>query len=279
MKFPLLSPLFLLLSACSGVLDKAADDTGDAADEGCAEPEPHPRDTSLPEWSYHGEEDGPEMWGSLPGYETCDLGPQQSPIDIADASTVASADALTFNNYALEIPLALLNNGHTLEVEYSGTQSSTDPSFSYLGQTWYLAQFHGHSTSEHTLDGAQSLLELHFVHKDAEGNAAVVGVLLDEAGENTTVGAMLEHDPGPEMSVECEETVSLLDNVPTESGFYHYAGSLTTPKCSETVQWFVMIDHGTVSAGQAEAWQSAFGGTTNRPVQALGDREVLKYTP
>lgn len=282
MKTSLRLPILLALLACTEKGDTSIDDTGDTGDTAaltCGTPESRPRDTSVPEWSYHGDTDGPEQWGGLTGYELCGEGTAQTPIDIVDSDTVASTERLVFTNYDLDLPLDLLNNGHTLEVEYAGTQSAGDPQISYGDKTWYLVQFHGHSTSEHTLEGASFSMELHFVHKAADGSLAVVGVILVDGDENATIDTLLAQDPGPELSVSCETDISLSDNVPTGSAFYHYIGSLTTPPCSEDVDWFVLTDHGSVSAEQAEAWQTAFGGTTNRPVQATQGREVLKYAP
>ena len=50
--------------------------------------------------------------------------------------------------------------------------SELNPSISY-----YLLQFHAHAASEHSVGGAQSELEVHFVHQAADGEYAVVGVM------------------------------------------------------------------------------------------------------
>lgn len=255
--------------------DTATDDTAAA----CGDPVEKPHDTSKPEWSYHGEDDGPDQWGSLTGYETCGTGTQQTPIDIIDADAIGTDALLSFEGYDVEIPLDLLNNGHTLQVNYTGTQSAADPQVSYAGEAWYLVQFHGHATSEHTLDGASFPLELHFVHQNAAGAYLVVGLLLDAGAENETVATMLERDPGHHLEVSCDDAVSLAELVPTTSGYYHYDGSLTTPGCTEGVAWFVLRDRGAVAAEQAEEWQTEFGGTTNRPIQPLNGRVVETYTP
>lgn len=59
--------------------------------------------------------------------------------------------------------------------------------------------------------------------------------------------------------------------------FYRYDGSLTTPPCSETVNWFVMATPMTASAAQIAKFKAAFPDPmNNRPVQALNDRSVFK---
>lgn len=272
-------PVLCLLSGCA---DKLLGESGsdDSVASACGEPESAPRDTSLPEWSYHGEEDGPDKWGDLPGYEECGAGTTQSPIDIPTAAAVPDSRALSFEDYDAALPLNLLNNGHSLEVELESSTDVLGPRISYDGgEPYTLAQFHGHADSEHTLDETGALMELHFVHKDAAGNIAVVGVLLDEGDENPIIETLLTVDPGAYMRVSCDTTVSPADLVPTSSGFYAYDGSLTTPKCTRGLKWFVMTEHGTVSEDQAERWKEKFHGTTNRPVQALNGREVTVYSP
>lgn len=66
-------------------------------------------------WGY-GEDNGPAEWGSIsPDYALCGEGASQSPIDIVDAT----ATTLTPIEFSYEeVPLAIFNNGHTIEVEY-----------------------------------------------------------------------------------------------------------------------------------------------------------------
>jgi len=269
----------LLAPACTDLSPK--DHTGETGETGdaCGEPVEHPHDTSKPSWTYDGDTDGQDHWGELSGYETCSTGLEQSPIDIVDTATEAGSEALEFSNYDVDLPLDLLNNGHTLQVNVETEMGSSDPQISFGGQTWYLIQFHAHATSEHTLDGSSSAMELHFVHQSSAGDLAVVGLMLDDGAENEAISAMLTHDPGDEMEVECEDTLNPADLLPTDSGFYHYDGSLTTPDCSEGVSWFVLTEHGEVSADQSSAWEALFDGTTNREVQPLAGRVVTKYDP
>ena len=46
------------------------------------------------------------------------------------------------------------------------------------GGNFRLVQFHFHRPSEHTVNGASFPMEVHFVHSNAAGNLAVVGVLM-----------------------------------------------------------------------------------------------------
>ena len=59
---------------------------------------------------------------------------------------------------------------------------------------------------------------------------------------------------------------------------FRYTGSLTTPPCTEGLNWFVMRDPLTVGTGQVMSFSSAVHGTNNRAVQPLNMRTVYQYT-
>jgi len=237
----------------------------------CEAPEEHPHDPSQPEWSYTGSDDGPEHWGDLPGYELCGTGNEQTPIDILTTNTMQITEPLVFEGYDTKIPLVELDNGHTLECLHE--EQTSDPRITYAGKTYHLIQFHGHSTSEHLVDGQSFGYELHLVHQADDKSLAVVGILFELGPESELVATLLEHDPGHEKQTTCSLDIDLGSVIPS-GGFYHYNGSLTTPACGEGVSWFVMKSHHTISAEQVAAYQEIFGGPTNRPVNPLGDRIV-----
>merc|ERR1712013_703732 len=62
-----------------------------------------------------------------------------------------------------------------------------------------------------------------------------------------------------------------------EGNFFTYAGSLTTPPCSETVRWIVMETAQECSQGQVEAFKSLFPNPmSNRPLQRINGRTIKK---
>ncbi|MEO0355135.1 MAG: carbonic anhydrase family protein [Cyanobacteria bacterium P01_A01_bin.3] len=225
------------------------------------------------EWSYEGA-DGPEAWGGISEeFEACALGTQQSPIDLQNGDAIdAELTELEFNYQPSA--LNVLNNGHTIQVNYSpGSTLTLDD------QTYELLQFHFHDPSEHTVDGSSYPMEVHFVHQNAEtGALAVVGVLLDiGADDNVTLQPIWDHIPseaGPAVDVDGVDVnaAELLPDTTQEN--YRYFGSLTTPPCSETVNWIVMKETVTVSFQQVEQFAAAVGENA-RPIQTLGRRFVL----
>ena len=53
------------------------------------------------------------------------------------------------------------------------------------GSEYKLLQFPYHWPSEHTVAGKQFFMEMHLVHQSAQGNLAVVGVLMDRGAYNS----------------------------------------------------------------------------------------------
>ena len=71
-------------------------------------------------------------------------------------------------------------------------------------------------------------------------------------------------------------TVSAMDMLPANKDYYRFNGSLTTPPCSEGVRWMVMKNPVEASEAQINKFHSTFHGDTNRPVQPINARPVLK---
>jgi carbonic anhydrase len=118
-------------------------------------------------WGYIGAGD-PEKWGDLDAkYATCKTGKYQSPINIVTAAPTV-VESLAFNDRAT--PLKMINNGHTIQVNI-GTESTIQ----VYGKAYTLLQLHFHSPSEHTMNGKEYAMEVHLVHKNDEGQLAVVG--------------------------------------------------------------------------------------------------------
>lgn len=219
-------------------------------------------------WSYEGDT-GPAHWSALDkAYEACLEGSKQSPIDISNAR-VANLPDLAFN-YA-PITGSVVNNGHTIQVDVTPGDTMTAK-----GITYGLAQFHFHGPSEHTVGGKAYPLEVHLVHKDPSGKLAEVGVLISEGEENAAFKDVIDNLPTEENKPKT--IVAPIDPkamIPAIQATYRYDGSLTTPPCSEGVDWNVMAQPVTMSKAQIAAITAKFHEPNNRPIQKLGSRELL----
>ncbi len=220
-------------------------------------------------WGYTGTE-GPSHWGDLSStYTTCKTGHQQSPIDIRSTGT-KSGQPIGFDYK--DTALKTLNNGHTIQVNHGASSHSMLP-----GGSYQLLQFHFHSPSENTLNGRQYDMEIHFVHKNAQGQLAVVGVFVEQGQSNPAIQTLWDNLPA---TVNHENVVSSTSFnpavlLPQDGTYYHFQGSLTTPPCSENVQWHVMKTPLQASRAQIERFVSVIGHNA-RPVQASNQRAVTE---
>lgn len=220
-------------------------------------------------WSYEGEE-GPQKWGQLdPAFGTCANGHEQSPIDIRQA-TPAELPPLKFDYSSA--PLNIVNNGHTIQVNYPPGSTLT------VGdKTYALRQFHFHHPSEEHVDGRGFELVAHLVHADESGRLAVVAVLFQIGPANAaleTIWSRMPAEAGNNVQVSAV-ALSAKELLPGNRGYYTFRGSLTTPPCSEGVTWFVLKEPATLSQDQAKAFAKIFPNNA-RPIQPTNEREVLQ---
>jgi carbonic anhydrase len=221
------------------------------------------------EWSYEGDH-GPAHWGALkPDYASCKTGKNQSPIDITSAS---KADLPPIPFAYRPAPLRIVNNGHSIQVNF--------PEGSFItagGKQYQLEQFHFHHPSEERIKGTNFDMGVHLVHKNAEGNLAVVGVLIQKGKASPFIESLWKHLPKEEGKEEVSEKVMIDPSglLPAQRGYYTYIGSLTTPPCTEGVTWFVLKTPVEISDVQLKRF-AHFYEHNARPVQPLSGRAVFE---
>lgn len=221
-----------------------------------------------PHWDYEGEA-GAEAWGQLaPEYGACSTGREQSPVDLNDAIH-AKLDSPAPEWQAL--PLEVVNNGHTIQVNcVKGASLTLD------GVSYDLLQYHFHHPSEHHIAGTSFDMEVHFVHKAANGNLAVLGVMIAKGDENPALESIWKLMPEKAGDlVKSAQTLNPEALLPEDDQVsYRYAGSLTTPPCSEIVSWVVYRTPITASSEQIAQFARLFP-LNARPVQPLNRRKLL----
>lgn len=232
----------------------------------------HSEEKHPPHWSYFGE-GGPQYWGELSKeFTTCKTGKNQSPINLKMQQAVGTTSLAGFDVYYRETALKMINNGHTLQVNI--------PLGSYIeidGHRFELLQYHFHTPSEHQRDGFNYPMEMHLVHKDADGNLAVIGVLFQEGEENEALAKILPVLPQSKDKVDIHEWIKIHPAAffPADKKFYKYSGSLTTPPCSEGVYWMVFKNPIQASVMQLKQLHDYLGSNA-RPVQPWVARSLLK---
>jgi carbonic anhydrase len=222
-----------------------------------------------PHWSYGGAT-GPAKWGSLEkGFSQCKLGQFQSPIDISDASA-RKGDLPSLLFAYKPSPLKIIDNGHTIQVNYSPGSFVT-----VEGKAYELVQFHFHRPSEEKIDGKAHDMVAHLVHQGPGGKLAVIAVLLDTGRENRLIKTLWDNLPKEKGKENVADAVKInaVDLLPANKGYYTFAGSLTTPPCSEQVTWFVLKTPVQVSADEIARFAKSYP-MNARPVQPVNDRDI-----
>jgi carbonic anhydrase len=212
-------------------------------------------------WDY-GKNNGPAHWEEFS--QTCATGIHQSPVNIIPGKTINMDHNYDLSMHEDVTGLAkILDNGHSIKVtpQHGGT-------IDLHGETFTLLQFHFHGKSEHTIDGKRYDMVVHMVHQNPiTKQFAVVAVFFEEGEANSILDTVIDN-VGKTVTLDPQNLLPK-DN----SHYYHYVGSLTTPPCSENVQWYLLKAPKTASAVQIEHFRK-FYVDNERPVQELHDRVV-----
>jgi carbonic anhydrase len=153
-------------------------------------------------------------------------------------------------------------------------------------------QMHWHSKSEHTNAGVRYDMELHLVHsKDVEWFKKNNSLTLDPDESNSllAIGTWFlanrtAKDNSIILSIDFRYHMPLTINLnlnqladPAKT-YYFYEGSLTTPVCSQTVNWIVMRKPEIMSSMQLLVMRSLLASHhpkgSNRSVKLLNERKL-----
>ena len=213
----------------------------------------------------------PTNWGVLSeGFEACRVGEEQSPIDISEPRQRWLAP-VSFD-YG---EVALVSVDRTVNIEL---ELENQAGIRVRGERFETLQFHFHSLSEHFLFGEQFDLELHLVHRSADGGLLVIGRFIvpgDRLEELDEVIAAIEAGGGFEVA---DFDLDLF--APSKQTSYRYRGSTTTPPCTEGVQWILLTEPLELAEDQIERIQLALrdlndGFDNARPLLSRNGRQIL----
>ncbi len=171
----------------------------------------------------------------------------------------------------------LVNNGHTIRVNYHHTPSSGN-FFLVGGKRYQLTQFHFHRPSEERVSGKAYAMPVHLMHTATDGKVAGVAVFLTPGRANATIQRIWEHMPKAVGKVGADfsheelaipgveiDPAGLLPRSAVE--YYTYMGSVTAPPCTERVEWFVLkTPWRLTTVRSSRSTDSAFPQILGRPI-------------
>ncbi|RDC59820.1 Carbonate dehydratase [Alteripontixanthobacter maritimus] len=205
-----------------------------------------------------------ERWSNANSdYAACDAGAMQSPIELDQASAIGDVKlSAAYGNAAGKLAIGT----HKVQVDTPTGQGmiSGDRLFNLL-------QVHFHTPSEHAVSGKRYPLTAHLVHATSDGTLGVLGIMFEAGAANPALQNIVDAMPRGNGG---DVTVDMSDMVPADLSVHRYMGSLTTPPCSENVNWHVAETVMTASPAQIAAFEGALG-MTARSLQPLNNRLLV----
>jgi carbonic anhydrase len=245
---------------------------------------------------------GPLNWAALesPANGVCATGTNQSPIDMVDGvfSLLQGSDVqLTIND--MPDGAEFENLGTTVEVITQGG------SLAVADKTFELQQFHFHLPSEHLDNGTSQAMEMHMVFQSAAQEIAVIGTYINiadggaapaPAAKRSRIFGRQEATPPAVAATTLLETIfSVVDQIAVPgtkvttpplvmsevvdvlkaNAFQIYAGSLTTPPCSEGVSWHVSTARLGITPASFTKAGDVIGFNSRYPQNSPGEPNLL----
>jgi carbonic anhydrase len=187
-------------------------------------------------WSYEGET-SPEHWAEIEKNSDCS-GKRQSPVNIIEDDAIVDS----IEQHVLKIlyrPKTVLsgarNNGHSIQFDFESGDS-----IKYGNEIYHLKQIHFHEPAEHTINGIRYPIEIHLVHMSNTNKFTVLSKLGREGAESQLIESLESFLPleiGELKEIHREVDLSTIYS--GEEGYFTYMGSLTTPPCTENVNWII----------------------------------------
>lgn len=138
-------------------------------------------------WSYEASYD----WGRLsPDYVLCQDGTQQAPIPLRLDQGLSLNHMLHFDRYDYDQAGTFLNWGYGPAMTFAHPEGNYTslPSLSFedngKNETVYMSGWHIHAPGDHTVQGARSKAEMHFVHVTPQGKPRAVLAFRIDPGNN-----------------------------------------------------------------------------------------------
>ena len=203
-------------------------------------------------------------------------GRHQSPVNIVGA-VAARMDSVSLR-YP-RVGAEMVNTGSYIRVNVDAAPLNA---LMVDGVTLRLEEFHFHWPGEHKVEGDSFPVEIHMVHKSADGRFAVaLGTWVRIGAYNPAWATLWNHLPrrggAPYRTTVDIPHLFALSSVSKEQ-VYRYCGSLTTGQHEEGITWLVRNHPIEMSQGQVDHLRSVMGRWT-RATQPLNGRPIRYWIP
>jgi carbonic anhydrase len=150
------------------------------------------------------------------------------------------------------------------------------------GVTLRLEEFHFHWPGEHKVNGDSFPVEIHMVHKSADGRFAVaLGTWVRIGAYNPAWATLWNHLPrrgAPSYRTDVEISRLFALAALNSEQVYRYCGSLTTGQHEEGITWLMRNHPIEMSQGQVDHLKSVMG-RWSRATQPLRNRPIRYWIP
>jgi carbonic anhydrase len=202
-------------------------------------------------------------------------GSHQSPVNIVGA-VPARMDSVSMHYPVTNA--TMINTGSYIRVNVSATPGN----FLVVdGVTLRLEEFHFHWPGEHKVDGDSFPVEIHMVHKSANGRYAVaLGTWVKIGAYNPAWATLWSHFPARGRSHRVLVDIPRMFALASLSSeqVYRYCGSLTTGQHEEGITWLMRNHPIEMSQTQVNRLRSVMG-EWSRGVQDLNGRPIRYWIP
>ena len=227
---------------------------------------------------------GPLNYGDQKGWPgECSKGNYQSPVAIPDDFDIEFD--LEYGNKRVIIeeinytPIAKTKIGYEHEYSLSTPTLDNGGIKVRINGTLYsykIVNIHFHLNAEHTINGTLYPIEMHIVHKNENESKT------EETNQHLVLGYIFKIGSIENAFLEeiglgtgkDVENVHVENIVKKNEALYYYKGGLTTPPCTENVNWVVFKDIKTMSENQFNRFK-AFVESVNKEYAKIGNNRHI----
>ncbi|CAA7194287.1 Carbonic anhydrase [Chryseobacterium potabilaquae] len=212
----------------------------------------------------------------------------QTPINIIPSKAVTFHSNMPIIHYGVVTLDSVVNvAGEELKININNTDNLNNY-ITVEGKRYNLVSLHFHYSSEHTIDGMYSTMEIHFVNIAVDNSYLVLSIMVDLGNGNPSLENLFAQSPTMSDAVNSPNIPFNISNLLPDNTreYYTYSGSLTTPNFGVNssitnggpVTWFVLKNKQQLSTAQFNSYKAIYPAPNFRHIQPMNGR-VVYFNP